>query len=121
MVRNLQPIWIKFLYVSFCYIIKGKHFCIVLLNCYVQFFLSYILDCFLLVLCAYVSTDLIHCILLSSFELKSILLALSAKILCLSLLNLCCVFNTSLLCFMNSLILSTSILFFSKWFISFLV
>ena len=50
---------------------------------------------FLLVPYAYVSIESIDCILLSSFELKAILLIYSVKTLCLSLLNLCCVFNIS--------------------------
>ena len=71
---------------------------------------------------AYVSTKSIDCILLSSLELKAILLISSVKTLCLSFLNLCCVYNTSLLFFMNSFEssrLSTSILFFSEWLILF--
>ena len=40
---------------------------------------------------AYVSIESIDCILLSSFELKGILLISSVKILSFSLLNLCCV------------------------------
>ena len=50
---------------------------------------------FLLVPYAYVSIESIDCILLSSFELKAILLIYSVKTLCLSLLNLCCVSNIS--------------------------
>ena len=46
---------------------------------------------------AYVSIQSIDCILLLSFELKAILLISSVKTLCLSLLNLCCVFNINLL------------------------
>ena len=60
----------------------------------------------------YASIESIDCILLSSFELKGIMSVSSVKTLCLSLLNLCCVFNISLLFFMNSLGLSTPILFF---------
>ena len=56
---------------------------------------------------AYVSIESIDCILLSSSEPKAILLIFSVKTLCLSLLNFCCVFNISLLFFMNSLGLST--------------
>ena len=72
---------------------------------------------FLLIPYAYVSTELICYIILSSFELKAILLILSVKTLCFSLLNLCCVFNISLFfmnSFLSSLRLSTSISFFSK-------
>ena len=72
---------------------------------------------------AYVSIESIDCIILSSFELKAILIISSVKTLFFSLLNLCCVFRVILIFFMNSfwssLILSTSILFFSKWFILF--
>ena len=57
----------------------------------------------LLVPYAYVSIESTDCILLSSFELKAILLISSAKILCLSLLNRYFVFNIHLLFFMNSL------------------
>ena len=46
-----------------------------------------------LITCAYVSIESIDYILLSSFELKAILLISSVKTLCLSLLNLCCVFH----------------------------
>ena len=71
--------------------------------------------------CAYVSFKSTDCILLPSFELKAILLISSVKTLFLSLLNLCCIFYYflfliifDLLFFINSLILSVSILFFSK-------
>ena len=59
-------------------------------------FSSFIHTRSLLVPYAYVSIETIDCILLSSFELKSILLISSVKI-CLSLLNLCWVFNIDLL------------------------
>ena len=52
------------------------------------------------------------CIFFSSFELKVILLVSSAKTLCLSLINFCCIFSISLLFFMNSLKPSTSFFFF---------
>ena len=61
---------------------------------------SFSLDRSLPVLYANVSFKSIDCILLSSFELKAILSISSGKILCLSLLNFCCVFNTNLLFFM---------------------
>ena len=48
---------------------------------------------FLFIPDAYGSIESIDCILLSSFELKAILLVSSIKTLCFSLLNLCCVFN----------------------------
>ena len=54
----------------------------------------------------HIPTELIDCILLSSFEPKEILLVSSVKTLCSSLLNLCCVFNISLLFFMNCLYFS---------------
>ena len=50
---------------------------------------------------AYVSIKSTDCILLSSFELKAILLISSVKTLCLSLLNLRCVFNIDLLFLVN--------------------
>ena len=46
---------------------------------------------------AYVSMESIDSFLLSSFELKATLLISSVKAGCLSLLNLCCVFNIILL------------------------
>ena len=58
---------------------------------------SFSLTRYLLVPYAYVFTESIHCTLLSSFELKAILLNSSVKTLCLSILNLCCVFNIDLL------------------------
>ena len=67
-----------------------------------------------LITCAYVSIESIDYILLSSFELKAILLISLIKTLCLSLSNLCCVFNITFLYFVISLRLSTSIPFFSK-------
>ena len=58
----------------------------------------------LLVLNVYVSIESAECILLSSFDLKIILLTSSVKTLRFSLLNLyCCVFNIDLLSFINSL------------------
>ena len=57
----------------------------------------------LLVPYAYVSIKSIDCILLLSFELKTILLPSSVKTLRYSLLNLCCVFNIDLLFLINSL------------------
>ena len=96
------------LYVFFCNIIKVKHFCIVfiiLLHLVSSFFHKRSL----LVPCAYVSIKSIDWILLSSSELKSILLISSVKTFCLSLLNLCCVFKFFFS--LNSLWLSTSIFF----------
>ena len=57
---------------------------------------SFLLTRSLLVPYAYVSMESVDCILLSSFELKAILLTSSVKILCFSLLNMCCLFNISL-------------------------
>ena len=57
----------------------------------------------LLVPYAYVSIESIDCILLSSIELKAILLISSVKTLYLSLLNLYYVCNIIFLYFMNSL------------------
>ena len=57
----------------------------------------------LLVRYKYVSIKSIDCTILSSFELKEILLIPSVKTLCLSLLNLCCVSNIDLLSFKDSL------------------
>ena len=57
----------------------------------------------LLVPYAYVSIESIDCILLSSIELKAILLISSVKTLYLSRLNLCYVCNIIFLYFMNSL------------------
>ena len=121
MVRNVWPICIVLFYVFFCNIIKAKHFVLFYHIITLNFFFLHTRS--LLVRCAYVFTESIDCILLSSFKLKAILLISSLKTLCLSLLNLCCVFNISLLfytnSFLSSLRLSTSILFISKWLILF--
>ena len=75
----------------------------------------------LLVPYAYASIASIACIPLSSFELKAILLVFPLRTLCLSHLNLCCVFNFNLVFFMNSLgsflRQSTLNLFFSRYFV----
>ena len=63
---------------------------------------------------AYVSIDLIDCIILSSFEVKAILLNSSVKTLCLSFLNVCCVFNICLISMNSFLRQSTSIFFLSN-------
>ena len=66
---------------------------------------------------AYVSTKLIDRILLTSVEPKTMSLISPVKILCLSLLNLCCEFNINLFLVMKFLWFSkrvfTWILFFS--------
>ena len=116
MARNFSPIWSMFFYVFFCYIIKVKKIYVILSHCCNYFFL---LHSSLLVPLAYACFKSIDCILLSSLELKSILLIYSVKIFCVSLLNLCCVFNISSLFLMNSSELSTSVLFLSKYFILF--
>ena len=63
------------------------------------FFFLHIIS--LLVPYTYVSIKLIDLILLSSFELKAFFLISSVKTLCLSVLDLWCVFDITLL-FMNS-------------------
>ena len=52
---------------------------------------------------AYLSIELINCILLSSLALNAVLLILSLNTLCFSLLNLRYDFTINLLFFMNSL------------------
>ena len=54
---------------------------------------------YLQVLYDYLSTKSTDCFVLSSFELKAILLIFNVKALCPSLLNVCCVFNVNLLLF----------------------
>ena len=68
-----------------------------------MFYFTFLHTRSLLISYAYVSIESIDSILLSSFEVKAIFLIFSIKTLCVSLLNLCCVFNISLLFFMNSL------------------
>ena len=122
MIRNLWLIWITFSHVFFCNIIKVNHLLyrfIILLHLISSFSFTRSL----LVPYAYVSIESIDCILLSSFELKAILLISSVKTLCFSLLCIWCVCNISLLLFMISLwlflILSMPILFFPRWFMLF--
>ena len=93
-IQSLQ-FWIMFCFVFICDIIKVKHSDIVfiILSCLIFSFL-HIRS--LVFPHAYVSIELIDCILLSSFELKAILLISSVKTLCLSALNLCFVFNIRL-------------------------
>ena len=100
MIMKLWPIWIMFFYVFFCNI-KVNHF----LHCFIV--LLHLISPFLhtrsfLVPYAYVSIESIDCTLLLSFKVKAILLIFSIKTLCLSLLNLCFVFNVNLLFFRNS-------------------
>ena len=77
---------------------------------------SWSLTISLLVPYAYISIEWIDCILLSSFELRAILLISSVRTLYRSLLNHCCIFNIDLLFFINSLwsssVLSMLICFF---------
>ena len=76
----------------------------------------------LLISYAYVSIKSVHRTLLSSFELKAVLLISSVKRLCLSLLNLRCVFNIGLLFLMNCFDFFKTIyvnFIFSRSFISF--
>ena len=92
--------WILFFYVFICNIIKVKFFvsfyCIVIFNLFFFTYYNFARSI------AYASIESIDCILLSSFELKAILLISPVKTLCLSFLN-CCVFNINLLFLMNSL------------------
>ena len=106
---------IMLFYVFFGNIVKVKHFCIVLLYYYVSFFCSYILD--LCLFHMHMHIESVDYIILSSLELLAILLTTSVKTLCLSLLNICCVFNIGLffnefffICFKAICIIS----FFSK-------
>ena len=95
---NLDYVFLCF----FCYIFKVNHFLysfIMLLHLISSFSLT---RC-LLVPFAYVSIKSIDCILLSSFELKAILLISSVKTLCFSVLNLCFAFKIDLLFLINSL------------------
>ena len=98
-----------FFYVFFFNIIKIKHFCIVLLYCYIKFLLSYIPNLYSFQMHMFLSNQLT-----AFFYHHLNLKPSSVNTLCLSLLYLCYVFSTSLLFFMNSLGLSTSILFFSN-------
>ena len=91
MIRNSWLICIMFFYVFFCNIIILC--CFIILLHLISLFL---LTRSLLVPYVYVSMESVDCILLSSFELKAILLTSSVKILCFSLLNMCCLFNISL-------------------------
>ena len=107
-------------YFYFCNIIKVNNFLyrfIILLH----LMTSSSLTRPLLIPNAYVSIESFDCILLLSFELKSILLISLVKKLCFSLLNLCCIFNIDLLFLMNSIRLffklSMLIFFFSTYFI----
>ena len=93
-IRNLWPIWFMFFYVFFCNIIKINDF-LHRFTILLRLIFSFFHRSSLFIPCAYVSTESIDYVLLSSFELNSILLISSVKTLCISLLNLCC-FNTIL-------------------------
>ena len=94
-------------FISFFFnIIKVKHYCTILLYCYFLLYCyisSFLHTSSLLVPYAYFSIESVVSILLSSFELKAVLLIFSVKTLCLSLLNLCCVLILIYSFFMNSL------------------
>ena len=93
-----------FFYVFFCNIIKVNLFN--LFNCFVillHLIFSSLYTRSLLVPYGYVSIESIDLILLSSFELKAVLLISSVKTSYFPLLNLCYVFNLSLIFFKNSL------------------
>ena len=98
MIKNVQPIQIMFFYVFFCNIIQVNRFL------YRFIILLHLISSFpftrsLFVPYAYVSIASIDSILLSSYELKAILLISPVKTLCLALLNLCCVFINFYYCF----------------------
>ena len=128
MVSNFWPIWIMFFYVFFCnIIIRLNIFALsfIILYCYIIVILLHLIFTILhirslLVPYTHVSIKSIDPIHLWLFQLKEILLISSLKRLCLSLLNLCCVFNISLLffnSFWSSLRISILNFFFSKYFI----
>ena len=112
MVGNYRPIWVMF-FKPFLQYSQSYSF----LYCFItllRLFFSFLHTRSLLVLYAYVSTKSIDFILLSSFELKELLLISSVKTLCLSLLNLFCAFNISFFTnsFWSPLRLSTLIFIF---------
>ena len=89
-------------FLFFYNIIKVNHFL------YRFIILLHLISCLsptksLLIPYAYVSIESIDFILLSSFELKAILLISSVKTFCVSLLNLFCIFIIDLLFFIKSL------------------
>ena len=81
------------------FIISSKLVIFVLLYYIVTFNLAFFTHYILLVPYVYISIESIDCISWSSFELKVILLVSSVKTLCPFLLNICCVFDISLLDF----------------------
>ena len=96
MTCDLWPILIMFFWFFFYNIIKVNPFSYRFIIS-LQLIFSISLTRSFLVPYAYISIESIDCILLLSFELKTILLISSIKTLCLSLSNLCCVFNINLL------------------------
>ena len=91
MIRKLWPIWIMLFYVFLCNVIKA--------------ILLHLISSFLLTRSSLVPytnffIESIDCILISSFELKAILVISSVKTLWFSLINLCFVFDICF--FMNS-------------------
>ena len=112
--------WIMYFCLFFHNIMKSNNFCIILLYCHICSLLFHFTRS-LFVPYAYEPND---CILLSSFELKAILLISAAKTLCLSLLNICPVFNINLLFFHGIFIIFfetiyVNFIFFSRCFILF--
>ena len=91
-VANLDYVFFMFSFVTSSKLIIFLYRFIILLHLISSFSLTRSL----LVLYAYVSVESIDCILLSSFELNSVLLISSVKTLCLCFLNLSCVFNNDL-------------------------
>ena len=122
MIQKFWPICIVISYVLSCNIIKVNYFlyCFIILLHLISSFLH---SKSLLIPYAHFSIELIDCILLSALPLNAILLTSSVNVICFMLLNLCWNFSINLLLLINSfwfrLRLSTTSLFFSKWFISF--
>ena len=81
MIMNFWPIWIIFFYFFLCNIVKVNHF-LYRFFLLLHLILSFLRNSSLLIPYAYVSIELIECILLPSFELKAILLNSSIKALC---------------------------------------
>ena len=101
MIWNDWPIWITLFYAFFRNIIKVNHFCIILLYYYIKSFLFHFPD--LCLFHMHFSIKSIDFILLSSLELKAILLIYSVKTLCFLLLDFCCLFSNNFSFLMNSL------------------
>ena len=95
------PICIMFFYVFLSNIIKLNHLSYHFVTLFYLIY-SFSLTRSSLIPYANVSIELIYCTLLSSFEIKAILLISSIKTLCLSLLSFCCVFNIDLRFLINS-------------------